>query len=410
MGSIYLATIFGDAARNKPAPIPGDKEPDTSPLIIITETGDLTVQVFMKTEYGHRYKNAMGYDVAGKLLASFKVDRQTLRRSSAKFHTMLDPEGIAPEAKASIIDLEYQHVKALEIWFRHFHGTLVDDSFKIPMSELRAVIDCSLKQRFPLDKLNVWFEKWMANNGGVEFANFNLEQLTELLFPCQEFNHAEGFAFATMTLAYETPGHVHEEPSAKFPELHLEPRIIIAINAARGSLKMKIHEALYINREFLNATCRCRKDGLFEYELALERTGVWPLEEVLHGKDAISIQTVLDGLHRFHYNAPNGHCELCASDITSTTVAQAIQNCTNNFDGLCLDCIDKPHRKDWDTDHYKHRGYKSKKVRFDKGCRFPHGEPTWWFSWMARRQDGVVKEPECTSKKRKADEMEHDDE
>ncbi|CZR57053.1 uncharacterized protein PAC_06942 [Phialocephala subalpina] len=411
MAAVYLANIFGNAAKNKPgAPEDRGREPDASPLIIITETGDLTVQAFMKSEYGHRYKNAMGYDVAGKLLASFKVDRLTLRRSSAKFHTMLDPDGIFPEAKASIIDLEYEHVKALELWFRHLHGCLVNDSFKIPIVELRAIIDCSQKQGFPLDKLNVWFEKWMINNGGEEFSRFSLANLRDLLFPCQEFNHAKAFAVATMKLAYDTPGHVHEEPPTKFPELHLEPRIITSINAARGSLKMKIHEYLYINREFLNASCRCRKDGLFEYETALDRTGVWPLEEVLHGKDAISLQDVLDGLVRFQYHPPNGHCHLCASDLTTTTVAAAIKNCTNNFDGLCLDCIDKPRRRDWDADHYKHRGYKSKNIRFDKGCRFPHGEPTWWFSWIARRQDGVAKEPEHTSKKRKADEMEADDE
>lgn len=225
MGSIYLATIFGDAAKNRP-PVPEDKEPDASPLIIITETGDLTIQVYMKSEYGHRFKNANGYEVAGKLLASFKVDRQVLRRSSAKFHALLDPEGIFPEATASIMDLEYEHICALELWFRYFHGCLVDDSFKIPIEELRAVIDCSQKQGFPLSKLSVWFEKWMNNNGGVEFDDFSLSQLAQLLYPCQEFNHAQGFAKATRTLAYETRGHVHEDPPPKFPELHLEPRII----------------------------------------------------------------------------------------------------------------------------------------------------------------------------------------
>lgn len=223
MAAVYLATIFGDAMKNKPAP--EEKPSKTLPEIVITESGDLTVQVFHQTDNSDRYISATGYNVAGKLLAIFKVSRQVLMGSSAHFQAMLDPHGNFTEAKQKTVDLENENPNAVEIWFRYFHKN-VDESYQIPINEIRAVIECHRRYLFPLEKLNAWFGEYMKRNGGEKFDKFSIEELRQLLFPCQEFDHAEGFAYATKKLVYETPGHIHEDLPSSFSHLHLEPRII----------------------------------------------------------------------------------------------------------------------------------------------------------------------------------------
>lgn len=176
---------------------------------------------------------------------------------------------------------------------------------------------------------------------------------------------------------------------------------------------MKIHEALYINKRFLDASCECRKEGLFAYETALDETGVWPLEKVLHGKDALSIQQVLDGLAKFQYEPPNDTCKLCSSNLAAKTVAKAIKTTQFNFDGLCLDCLDDPTLRDWDFDYLQHHAFKFRKFKRTMTCRVEHDEPSWYFSWVGRKQRGDVfereRETRKESRKRKADEMEEDD-
>ncbi|KUJ21789.1 uncharacterized protein LY89DRAFT_608287, partial [Mollisia scopiformis] len=310
-------------------------------------------------------------------------------RSSDHFQKMLDPAGNFAECKQKIVDLENANPIAVELWLRYFHGKLDDESLKIPIGELRALIECHRRYFFPLEKLNKWFEQWMEHKGGKKMKKFSLDELRKLMYPCQEFNHAQGFAYATKKLVYETPGHVHEDTPLAFGHLHLEPRIIGAINAARGSVKMKLHEALYINRVFLNASCDCRKEGLFAYETALDKTGVWPLEEVLHGRNSISLQRVLSGMRKFEYEPPNDYCELCSEDFGASTVTRAINIAQSNFDGLCLDCIDNPHSRDWDIEYTKHHSFKlikAKHIEWDMGCRVKHEEPSWYFSWIARKQ------------------------
>lgn len=186
MASPYLATIFGNAAKNRPAP---EERPSTSvasPTIVITETGDLTVQIFMITPEGHRYTSATGYNVAGKLLAVFKVSRPALARSSPKIEAMLHiPLGQATEVRQDIIDLEFDNVKALEIWFRHFHTSFIDESYQVTIDDIRGIIECSRRYAFSLSKLKLWFAEGMTRNGGNKFDKFTLEELRQLLFPCQ---------------------------------------------------------------------------------------------------------------------------------------------------------------------------------------------------------------------------------
>lgn len=117
-------------------------------------------------------------------------------------------------------------------------------------------------------------------------------------------------------------------------------RPIAALNAARGNLKTQIHKEIYRTRGFLTAGCSCHKDGLFAYELALDKTDVWPLEEKLTGRGQSSVQEVLAGLRTFTYIAPNDKCHTLCSRDYDKEVAGSVIKVQVYFEGLCLDCLD----------------------------------------------------------------------
>ena len=60
------------------------------------------------------------------------------------------------------------------------------------------------------------------------------------------------------------------------------------------------------------------------------------------------------------------------------------------FDGLCLDCMDHSNPKmDDDTDdvYWEH----NKLRKWDLRCRTSHGEPTWYYSYMGRKETQNLK-------------------
>jgi hypothetical protein len=107
----------------------------------------------------------------------------------------------------------------------------------------------------------------------------------------------------------------------------------------------KLHNGLYIHEDFLDASCECRKKGMFAYEQALHATKVWPLMVKTHGKNQYSVAKVIDLLDNFKYIPPVKDCSVCSSDFRTTVDGTAL-NFNSSFGGLCLDCIKKPVRKD----------------------------------------------------------------
>jgi len=163
--------------------------------------------------------------------------------------------------------------------------------------------------------------------------------------------------------------------------------IVGGVNFARTNLRTKIHDGLYPKeREFLYGECPCHKDGLVAYKIALGKTGVWPLEDVMHGKDAKSISDILKSIvAKFKYYPPNRTCRLCSTDITNRIIKPAITRVRKNFEGLCIDCIKNPVDRE------------GRESGYDKHCRIEHGQPTWWFSWLSsekRKYENIVDKEE----------------
>ncbi|CZR57067.1 uncharacterized protein PAC_06956 [Phialocephala subalpina] len=372
--------------------------------IIIDESGDLIIRVYKKSSaFDPKFQSSIDSSktIDGEILAIIKVTKKTLVDKSVYFAAML--AGGFGEAKQDTIDLEDE-----QLWFRHFHDSFNEASYKVLIPTIWGALKIAQFYNFKTEDLEDWFGKWLKDNGGDKLEKFTIEELQTLLYPCQEFDNPHGFAHATRRLVYETEGHIKELFPKGFSKwsgkhLHLHPRIITSINAARGSLKTKIHQGIY-SRRFFSSSCSCKMEGYFQYGLALDKTGVWPLEEVMHGRDAFSLQQILQGLGRFGYKAPNETCNLCSQDFATTVVGPTVDRVQRNFEGLCLDCIDKGEKRDWD---FEYRYHQARRVwdMAEAGCRFEHSEPTWYFSWMARKQAADFFERERDARKRKASEM-----
>ena len=95
---------------------------------------------------------------------------------------------------------------------------------------------------------------------------------------------------------------------------------------------------------------------------------------------------ILDRLKNFKFESNSCSCEVCQQDFQGK-VARIAQFVRRYFDGLCLDCLDrsKPKLGDLDLDYWQH--HKLKEHDWIENCRFPHKQPTWYFSFNGRKEE-----------------------
>ena len=99
------------------------------------------------------------------------------------------------------------------------------------------------------------------------------------------------------------------------------------------------------------------------------------------------IREILEQLNGFRYKPAESACSTFCQRDYEGEVGKAISYVRGYFDGLCLDCMDKTNAKtaDFDSDYWHHNDLKEDE--WHEGCREKHGEPTWYFSFMGRRED-----------------------
>jgi len=130
-------------------------------------------------------------------------------------------------SEKATVNMEGDSVASAELWLRQLYGKLVDESYAISIEDIWLAIHFSRKTFLPLEKLNDWFAELLKRNkGGEDMKGFELDELQELLYPCQEFDHPKGFAHATRRLAYEMAGHITEHNPTRYGALHIRPQII----------------------------------------------------------------------------------------------------------------------------------------------------------------------------------------
>ena len=95
--------------------------------------------------------------------------------------------------------------------------------------------------------------------------------------------------------------------------------------------------------------------------------------------------TILDRLGKFSYEAKKLACSRNCRKDYKRTVNDAHDKTKTYFDGLCLDCMNQsnPVTGNADTDYWKHNSLKVSD--FARSCRTKHQQPTWYFSFMGRR-------------------------
>ena len=95
--------------------------------------------------------------------------------------------------------------------------------------------------------------------------------------------------------------------------------------------------------------------------------------------------TILTRLNSFSFEARKDACRSCRIDYKKHVAAAQIKT-RSYFDGLCLDCMDitKPVTKDADMDYWEHDALGESDLMGH--CRVTHHQPTWYFSFMGRRE------------------------
>ena len=124
-------------------------------------------------------------------------------------------------------------------------------------------------------------------------------------------------------------------------------------------------------------------ETLYSYQKHLFDLEVWPLEEVFQ---KTPMNEILNRLQKFNFQAKSRACGTCHIDYKGK-VTRIEKYVRVYFDGLCLDCLDrsKPKLGDVDMDYWRH--HKLREDDWIKGCRFPHKQPTWYFSFNGRKEE-----------------------
>jgi len=356
-------------------------------MTTIDRNGDLTIRVI---EYDEHARGSDGQRLIHQT-GEFLVSRKVLTDGSSYFEGMFRRNNFT-EAAQTVVELCGHRVKTMEIWFLLLHGSSLDAAYRsehefalattytVKLEEIWYLVDACDYFQFGIQLAWKWFEEWYKQH-----AEAARKDPQKFLYPTWRFNHAEGFAAATRTLAYGGIGHVMEENPTKLYQFHLPPRIIQQLNAAKGRLRTVLLNGLFApNETLLSGACQCKAETLFGYEKALYLLPVWPLERAAQ---RTSMGKILDRLEKFSYTPPEAKsCWRCRLNFEEM-VKDARQYTRDYFDGLCLTCLDRSQAKtrDSDEDYWKHKDMPED--AWIEGCRFRHRQPTWYFSFMGRKED-----------------------
>ncbi|GME45801.1 hypothetical protein GTA08_BOTSDO04619 [Neofusicoccum parvum] len=366
--------------------------------IKIADNPDLTIRVFEYVE-GPGYSTDSGNEdddrgTAKARATDFGVDKNVMRLHSPMLSKMLGPGGWR-EAGRAVVELHEDtsiSTTAMQAWFLHFHGkTARLAGLEVTRKDIWSIVAAGKKYGLKSAELKTWFADWYTKSEKGKV--WKVQDFQELLYPCFEFDHAPGFARASRYLAYNKHGHIMEKNPTKHRDLHLPPRTIQQINAAKGRLRIVLHRELWkpIHTLLTEAKCSCKEKTVFGYQKALVNIGVWPLEEMYL---KYSLKEILDKLSKFDWAPDPDSCRYyCNMTDYAGLVAEAGRDVSKYFHGLCLVCMDMTNPKTTNVDEYYwwHNYIKD----WDRKCRphgVSHGQPTWFYSYMGRKQQTDARE------------------
>ncbi|RAL14379.1 uncharacterized protein BO97DRAFT_340628, partial [Aspergillus homomorphus CBS 101889] len=196
-------------------------------------------------------------------------------------------------------------------------------------------------------------------------------------------------------VVYGAEEHITERNPTRIYRMHLPPRILQQLNAARGRLRTIAHKDLFARIAFVfkQSQAPCCERTVFEFLRELQRIYVWPFEECMKRS---SIDDLIDRLADFAEKNMRKYVDpktdtpvdcVCYAADWITIIEHVATRVLGYFNGLCLDCMNKTKNLrpggDQDTDYWEYMDHRD---RWDLGCRITHAEPTWYFSFMGRRE------------------------
>lgn len=297
-------------------------------------------------------------------------------------------------------------IKSMEVMLGVIHG--VDTKPEtVSVADVWYTIKACNKYQLDPKRLMGWFAqwiKWIDQETPARWENWAFNR--QLLFPCYFFDHAEAFQHVSKRLVYNTPGHITEmapTDSPSFEPMHMPPIVMRKLksltalrlngfnskteqlNAARGRLRTILQRSLFedANVAIDYAHCNCAARNIFFYMRELHRIGVRPLDSEIHKN---CVRDILDRLENFDDDTiTNSHpasaqiCNAC-SRSWKRVVEYTRRQVKSYFDGLCLDCMQN--HPDENSEYW---ALDTPRYMYDNTCRIRHGEPTWYFSFMGRR-------------------------
>ncbi|KAI1078483.1 hypothetical protein F5B20DRAFT_582399 [Whalleya microplaca] len=383
----------------------------------IDSSGDLVLSV---VELDHRIFGEGGRHPIKKT--------RELRVSSAKIEEHTNILDIAPEKKERRI-IHDESIKAVRLWMDTFHGNGI--SYRIDIKMIWAAIRFGqkyLKTRKRAVERYVTIRLFRKDWSDIKEA-----ELLQLLSPAYWFDCGKLFGEITKALVYQSTGYLTENYNpTKFMDEHMmrvpDP-VIRQLQAAKGNLRLQIHPYSFMKslidsgsfpvnsqqnrKKSVNDFLSCirafklevvkievpRIDGK-EWKLIQENISV--LAETSRSNDDVAksndvsrdrndtpkTASATDNQRqasgpKFSSEACN-RCEnwLARSSTLEWKVHKLAGEIERKFDGLCLDCMHKFKTGDEDCDYWEHARLR----QYDHGCRFKHGQPTWYFSYMGRRE------------------------
>ncbi|KAI0115833.1 hypothetical protein GGR51DRAFT_502229 [Nemania sp. FL0031] len=230
-----------------------------------------------------------------------------------------------------------------------------------------------------------------------------------VLAPAYWFDCPQIFLDITRHIAYNTAGHIENDNPTKCIDQYMRGvpnRALSQLSAARGSQRGRLEKFLpHASPPCLNHEGQCLDVIVFSHKQSLLKTGIKSLfsladrkrtlNELLDNLDEYEFSLTIINTGSHHSNGPvtplwsTKLCRDCtgiplarkAESLTSGVLA-ASRSVRKNFGGLCLDCMHKFKTEGDDDDYFRH----DEPGKHDQGCRVEHGQPTWYFSYMGRKE------------------------
>ena len=106
----------------------------------------------------------------------------------------------------------------------------------------------------------------------------------------------------------------------------------------------------------------------------------WPLDDVF---PRWSVMEILGRLQNFQFHF-SPCCNRCRNMDWVTIVKQAVQDTIADFQGLCIDCMDRSKNKKEEPGASYWAANRNALGQWDSQCRVKHKYSTWMFSWCGR--------------------------